>query len=272
MLIAEQKLKDNDIAGAKRFACKAKSMCHDLEGIEQLICTIDVLLVSAETKDSYEILSLDRSADRIALKKKYRKLALQLHPDKNKSHGADAAFKAVDKAYRALSENNNTELKGHSTSTGESQQNSSKATTSNPAPSSEGEPHGFGANNAASEPGKKQETGAATNAASDPPRASNAGVKKSTSAATPSPTVGRKKQKSGSSGDTPVYRYADEHRTFWTLCDKCNIQFKHPTVYRNHTIECHVCRHHYQATEIPAPTMDQLLLIWQGNVLCFALQ
>ncbi|RLN13630.1 hypothetical protein C2845_PM09G13190 [Panicum miliaceum] len=136
MIIAEQKLKENDIAGAKEFAYKAKSMYYDLEGIERMLCTIDVLLVLARTEDRYEILSIDRSADPIASRKRYLK-SLQLHPDKNKLPGAEDAFKSVNETYKHIIGQGKTNLMGQSTSKGETQESSSKARTSNPATSPE---------------------------------------------------------------------------------------------------------------------------------------
>ncbi|EEC05135.1 molecular chaperone, putative [Ixodes scapularis] len=55
-------------------------------------------------KDYYEILGVTREADEDLLKKQYRKLALQVHPDKNKAPGAGDAFKAIGNAYAVLSD------------------------------------------------------------------------------------------------------------------------------------------------------------------------
>ena len=44
-------------------------------------------------KNYYEMLSCQRGATEDELKRGYRKLALRLHPDKNKATGADEAFK-----------------------------------------------------------------------------------------------------------------------------------------------------------------------------------
>eukprot|EP00118_Oscarella_pearsei_P010353 m.63125 g.63125 ORF g.63125 m.63125 type:complete len:366 (+) comp35145_c2_seq8:34-1131(+) len=55
-------------------------------------------------KNYYEILGVEKDANEADLKKKYRKLALQLHPDKNQAPGASEAFKAVGKAFGVLSD------------------------------------------------------------------------------------------------------------------------------------------------------------------------
>ncbi|HSJ26253.1 MAG TPA: molecular chaperone DnaJ [Longimicrobiales bacterium] len=54
-------------------------------------------------RDYYEILGVDRNADADAIKKAYRKLALQYHPDRNNgSSEAEGKFKELTEAYEVL--------------------------------------------------------------------------------------------------------------------------------------------------------------------------
>lgn len=56
-------------------------------------------------KDYYAILGVDKSADGDAIKKRYRKLARELHPDKTKGDKTlEERFKAVSEAYDILSD------------------------------------------------------------------------------------------------------------------------------------------------------------------------
>jgi len=56
-------------------------------------------------KDYYQILGLTKSASEAEIKKAYRKLALQYHPDRNKGDkAAEDKFKEVTKAYEVLSD------------------------------------------------------------------------------------------------------------------------------------------------------------------------
>lgn len=55
-------------------------------------------------KDYYKLLGVEKGATAEQIKKAYRKLALQYHPDRNKSPDAAEKFKEVTKAYEVLSD------------------------------------------------------------------------------------------------------------------------------------------------------------------------
>ncbi len=58
----------------------------------------------ADKRDYYEVLELPKNASADDVKKAYRKLARQYHPDVNKSPDAEAKFKEVKEAYDVLSD------------------------------------------------------------------------------------------------------------------------------------------------------------------------
>jgi curved DNA-binding protein len=58
----------------------------------------------AEKKNYYEILGVPKDASKDVIKDAYRKLALQYHPDRNKSPGAEEKFKEISEAYAVLSD------------------------------------------------------------------------------------------------------------------------------------------------------------------------
>lgn len=55
-------------------------------------------------RDYYEVLGVDRGASQDDIKKAFRKLAFQLHPDRNKEPDAEEKFKEVSEAYAVLSD------------------------------------------------------------------------------------------------------------------------------------------------------------------------
>jgi DnaJ-class molecular chaperone len=54
--------------------------------------------------DYYQILGVSKTATETEIKRAYRKLALQYHPDRNKGKEAEGKFKEVTKAYEVLSD------------------------------------------------------------------------------------------------------------------------------------------------------------------------
>ena len=57
-------------------------------------------------RDYYEVLGLSKGASAAEIKKAYRKLSKQYHPDINKEEGAEEKFKEITEAYEVLSDDN----------------------------------------------------------------------------------------------------------------------------------------------------------------------
>jgi molecular chaperone DnaJ len=60
--------------------------------------------MATSKRDYYEVLGVSRSADEEEIKKAFRRLAKQYHPDANKESGAEARFIEVNEAYEILSD------------------------------------------------------------------------------------------------------------------------------------------------------------------------
>jgi molecular chaperone DnaJ len=59
---------------------------------------------SSVKRDYYEVLGVAKEATPDQIKSAYRRLALQYHPDRNKSPGAEEKFKEISEAYAVLSD------------------------------------------------------------------------------------------------------------------------------------------------------------------------
>ena len=60
--------------------------------------------MSEQKRDYYEVLGVPKDATKDQIKEQYRKLAMEFHPDRNKSAGAEDRFKEVSEAYAVLSD------------------------------------------------------------------------------------------------------------------------------------------------------------------------
>lgn len=58
----------------------------------------------AAKRDYYDVLGVSKTASDAELKSAYRKLALEWHPDRNRSSEAESKFKEINEAYQVLSD------------------------------------------------------------------------------------------------------------------------------------------------------------------------
>ena len=80
-------------------------------------------MATEQKQDYYDALGVARTASADDIKKAYRKLAMQYHPDRNKEPGAEARFKEVTEAYEVLCDPEKRALYdryGHAAASGES--------------------------------------------------------------------------------------------------------------------------------------------------------
>ncbi|KAI4337954.1 hypothetical protein L6164_016315 [Bauhinia variegata] len=215
--IAERKFSEREYAGSKKFALKAVNLYPELEGLSQFLTTLDVY-IAAENKvsgemDWYGILGVNPFADDDTVRKQYRKLALTLHPDKNKSLGAEGAFKLVSEAWSLLSDkakrlayNQKRSLKGYQHKT------PSHGGSQSEAPSSNGF-HNFTKN------------------------------------VTSNVRTGNNNARAGATL-APPHKKAD---TFWTICNRCKTHYEYLRIYLNHNLLCPNCNEAFLAVERPPP-------------------
>ncbi|XP_008798935.1 uncharacterized protein LOC103713704 [Phoenix dactylifera] len=219
--IAERKFSAKDIVGAKKFALKAQNLFPSLEGINQMIATFDVYLatqvkVNGES-DWYAILCVNASADEETVKKQYRKLALQLHPDKNKSIGAEGAFKLISEAWSVLSDKSRKIMYDEKRNGKGFQQKISQPNRDHSVPNSSNGFYSFAQNTTSSKRARKSTSGVAQSA-------------------------------------VPPPSHPSKLDTFWTSCNRCRMQYEYLRVYLNHNLLCPKCHQAFLAVEISVPT------------------
>ncbi|XP_044978713.1 uncharacterized protein LOC123445745 [Hordeum vulgare subsp. vulgare] len=250
--IAERKFESKDLQGAKKFALKAKSLFPDLEGIMQMIITLDVYLTSelkvAGDRDWYSILSVDTSADDETVRKQYRKLALLLHPDKNKSVGAEGAFQLVKEAWTVLSDKTKRLLYDQKRKVVVLQQRTAQSNRTRTTP---GAANGF-ENFAAKSPPFQ-------------PRANKPKTGSSTSAVRQRPPPPPKRPPPHYQAPAPAPPPATKS-TFWTSCNKCKMNFEYLKVYIDHTLLCPSCREPFLAKEVAVPPTEDVHAVRNSNV------
>lgn len=60
--------------------------------------------MATSSRDYYQVLGVQRDASEEAIKKAFRRLAMQYHPDRNNEKGSEGKFKEINEAYQVLSD------------------------------------------------------------------------------------------------------------------------------------------------------------------------
>ncbi|KAJ0727288.1 putative DnaJ domain, Chaperone J-domain superfamily [Helianthus annuus] len=264
--IAENKFSTKDITGAKKFALKAQSLYPALDGISQFLAILDVY-AAAENKingelDFYGILGLNPLADDDAIKKHYRKLALSLHPDKNKSVGAEGAFQFVSEAWTVLSDKEKRSIYDHKRNAKQrvhTQNGGSRA----PKPPTQNGFHKFTKTAAAQTRVTSTKAKGTSNSQKDGIHATTkteTGPTKMETAPTKTETVPSKTEtglspaKTGPSGVRSSSNKETVPKTFWTLCKRCKLQYEFLRKYLDLNLLCPTCHGPFHATETAPPS------------------
>lgn len=102
---AIEKMREKDFAGGRKSAAEAQKLCPTLEDIDRVILVCNVHCAAADDKDWYKILDVAPAADESAVRSRCSRMALGLHPDKNKFPGAAEAFQLFVEAKNVLLNN-----------------------------------------------------------------------------------------------------------------------------------------------------------------------
>ncbi|XVF85289.1 hypothetical protein PTKIN_Ptkin17bG0105500 [Pterospermum kingtungense] len=234
--IAEKKFMAKDVVGAKKFALKAQNLYPGLEGIPQMLATLDVHISAANKingeSDWYGILGVNPQADDEGVRKQYRKLALMLHPDKNKSVGADGAFKLISEAWSLLSDKAKRVAYDQKRG-GKSMQNVSTPTWGSTVSKASKAADGF-----------HNFTKTTT---------STVKTSKSNSRAAQSSIPAGRSSNPAAHSSKPASSLKPKPNTFWTVCHRCKMQYEYLRVYLNHNLLCPNCHEPFLAVETAPP-------------------
>lgn len=256
--IAESKFSRKDIMGAKKFALKAQTLYPGLDGISQLLAMLDVY-VAAENKingelDFYGILGVSPLADDKTVRKHYRELALCLHPDKNKSIGADGAFKYISEAFNFLSDKEKRSTYDHKRNSRgfgfkhkvQTQNNGSRA----PPPPGQ---NGFHT------PAQQTRVTPAQQTKVPPAQQTKVTAAQTKATTNSSSRDDINVNATMKAGPTSVPSSSNKQvgpKTFWTVCKRCKLQYEFVRMYLNRNLLCPTCHGPFLAKEAPPPTTN----------------
>ncbi|CAK8568114.1 unnamed protein product [Lathyrus sativus] len=258
--MAEKKLLQDNFSVAKLLATRARVLNPNIDGITELLATIDVY-IAAEKKvgadvNWYEVLGAQPLDDDETIRKCYRQMALTLHPDKNKSVGADGAFKLVSQAWTVLSDKAKRAAFDQKCRLWESFKRISGGIPQNSL---------FDTVNLGGKLSEPASRGGLFNAANRTDRDLTSGAHANP---TPRPSVSARYSglfNSDTRKDIDHMSVAHTNPTpnaplgkppsFWTVCSFCRTHYEYFTVYKNCNIVCAGCNKPFFASETPPPPL-----------------
>ncbi len=90
--------------GSPRAAARAPARSRHPDGRPHAPASRILLPAMVTERDYYEVLGVERGASDAEIKRAFRKLAQQWHPDVNTEAAADSRFKEINEAYQVLSD------------------------------------------------------------------------------------------------------------------------------------------------------------------------
>ncbi|PIA56332.1 hypothetical protein AQUCO_00700573v1 [Aquilegia coerulea] len=256
--VADKLLENRDLLGSKRFAKRAQDLYQQVDGVDQIMAIIDVLLASEKRInnhfDWYAILQLDcRSNDLELIRRQYRKLCLLLHPDKNKSAFADNAFKLVCDAWAFLSDSSKKSLYDNEFNLFKKfdpivlrQQNQPpppQPAKAKAAPPSQPPPR---------PPQPPQQTQTPVRRSAREKRKTGKSFSAEAMAEMEDTTATQNEAQNGNAaqaqGSAP-----SRLSTFWTTCPYCYYLYEYPGVYEDCCLRCQNCRRGFHAVVVASP-------------------
>lgn len=273
--IAENKFLSKDFSGAKKFAIKAHNLYPELDGIAHMLATLNVY-VSADNKingepDWYGILGVSPHADEDTLRKQYRKLALLLHPDKNKAKGADGAFNLILQAWSLLSDKAKRSVYDQKRKAKRFKHNVQHSGGGSQTPPGQNGFYNFKEGASSNMKPPKDKCTSAPSSHNQKPASAPASSHKEK----PAPVPPSHKQKpstvpASSCKQKPPNAHVTSHKrkhfptsphqsqepkqtTFWTACHRCKMQYEYPRIYVNRNLLCPNCHDPFFSFETPPP-------------------
>ncbi|CAM8880826.1 unnamed protein product [Rhodiola kirilowii] len=106
--LAEENFEKSNLKEALKYAKRAQKQNPSLGSLSEMVTALTILRVEEEpveglgSLDWYKILQIEPFSSVNVVRKRYKKLALALHPDKSSFSGCGEAFKLVGDAFRCL--------------------------------------------------------------------------------------------------------------------------------------------------------------------------